>query len=230
MTTSGTYSFNPALSELVLYAFNQIGVRPAELTQEYMQSARMAANLTLAEWANRGVNLWAVDLQQTSLIQGQATYTVDDTTVVVLDAYASLVSGGVTTDRILQPISRSEYAAYPNKDQQGFPTTYWFDRLIAPTITLFPVPDGTSATYLRYYRVRRIQDSELTNAQNVEIPYLFLDAFANALSARLARIWRPEIADKFQVLAEGSYQIAALQNIEQAPFYISPQIGAYYRV
>ena len=67
--------------------------------------------------------------------------------------------------RIILPISRSEYANYPNKSQQGFTTTFWFDRLLSPTITLWPVPDGTSAQYLKYYRVRQIQDSNFTSGQ-----------------------------------------------------------------
>ena len=37
MATSGTFTFNPDLGELVLYAFNLAGVRPTALTQAHME-------------------------------------------------------------------------------------------------------------------------------------------------------------------------------------------------
>lgn len=230
MTTSGTYTFDPSLGELTLYAFNLIGIRNTSLVQEHMHSAKMATNMMLANWANRGVNLWAVDLVTTPLVQGQATYTVDQSTVMILDAYMATVnSGGVEIDRIILPVSRTEYASYPNKDQQGFTTTFWFDRLISPNVTLWPVPDGSSAQYLKYYRVRQIQDSNLANGQAVEIPYLWLEAFADGLSYRLSRVWNPTMAQGLKAISDESYNIAAAQNIEQAQQYISPQLSGYYR-
>jgi hypothetical protein len=226
MTTSGTYVFNPALGEIVLYAYQNIGVRPTSVLQEHMESARMATNMMLSRWSNQGVNLWAVDLVTEPLIQGQATYAVDGNTVMVLDAYTTTTSG---PDRVIMPISRTEYASYPNKDQQGFPTSYWFDRLISPTLTLWPVPDGSSATILKYYRVRQVQDSNLQNGENVEIPYRWLEAFADGLTYRLARIWAPQMAQLLKGQADESYQIAAEQDVEVVNTYISPMIGGYFR-
>ena len=146
MTTSGTYAFNPGLGEIVLYAYMNLGIRPASLLQEHMDSARMATNMMLSRWANQGVNLWAVDLITTALVEGQTTYAVDASTVMILDAYTTTNQG---IDRVIMPISRTEYASYPNKEQQGFVTSFWYDRLISPTITLWPVPDGTSSTILK---------------------------------------------------------------------------------
>lgn len=228
MTTSGTYAFNPSLGELTLYAYNLIGVRNTAVLQEHMTAARMASNLLLANWANRGVNLWAVDLITVPLVQGQATYSVDGNTVVMLDAYIETVTDGVATDRIILPVSRTEYASYPNKQQQGFPTVFWFDRLISPEVTLWPVPDGTQ-TYLKYYRVRQIQDSNLTSGQTVEIPYLWLDAFASNLAYRLAMTWNPQLIPMLKPIADEAYQIAADQNVEVAQQYISPMTSGYFR-
>jgi hypothetical protein len=228
MATSGTYTFNPSLGELVIYSYQNIGVRPTAILQEHMDSARMATNMMLARWANQGVNLWCVDLVTTSLVQGTSTYPVDSNTVMILDAYISTVSNGVSTDRIILPISRTEYASYPNKAQQGFPTVYWFDRLISPTVTIWPVPDG-SQTSLKYYRVRQLQDSNLQNAEQVEIPYLWLEAFADGLAYRLARIWSPQIAPALKAQADESYDIASRQNVETAQQYISPMISGYFR-
>jgi hypothetical protein len=230
MTTSGTYTFNPSLGELTLYSYNLCGLRNTSLLQEHMESARMATNLMLARWANQGVNLWCVDLISVPLVQGQATYSVDADTVMILDAYMEIDNGnGAPIDRIILPISRTEYASYANKEQQGFTTTYWFDRLISPTVTLWPVPDGSSAQYLKYYRVRRIQDSALTSGQTVEIPYLWLEAFALGLAQRLAMIWSPDKVQMLKPLADEAYTVASEQNIEQAQQYITPMISGYFR-
>lgn len=230
MTTSGTYNFNPSLGEITLYAYNLIGIRPSAITQEHLEAARMASNMLLSRFSNQGVNLWAVDLVTVPLVAGQATYNVDSNTVVILDAYMETDNGsGDPIDRIILPVSRTEYASYPNKEQQGFTTTFWFDRLISPTVTLWPVPDGTSAQYLKYYRVRQIQDSNLQGGQNVEIPYLWLDAFATGLAERLARIWNPQLVQLMKPLSDEAYKIAADQNVETAQQYISPQIAGYYR-
>ena len=229
MTTSGTYNFSPGLGELTLYAYNLIGIRNTAVLQEHMEASRMATNMMLSRWANQGVNLWAVDPITTPLVKGQSTYSVDANTVVMLDAYIETDNGnGQPIDRLILPISRTEYASYPNKEQQGFTTTYWFDRLLSPTVTLWPVPDGTT-TSLKYYRVRQIQDANLTNNQNVEIPYLWLEAFAYGLAQRLATIWAPDKIALLKPMADEAYAIAAAQNVETAQQYISPIISGYFR-
>ena len=230
MATSGTYTYNPSLGELTLYAFNLCGVRNTALLQEHMESARMASNLMLSRWSNQGVNLWAVDLQTVTLVQGQTTYNVPSDTVMILDAYMRIDNGNADPiDRIILPISRTEYASYPNKEQEGFTTTYWFDRLLAPTVTLWPVPDGTSAQFLRYYRVRRLQDSNLQGGEQVEIPYLWMEAFAYGLAQRLAMVWSPDKVPLLKPMADEAYQICADQNVEQAQQYISPMVSGYFR-
>jgi hypothetical protein len=230
MATSGTYAFNPGLGEITLYAYNLIGVRNTAVLQEHMEAARMATNMMLARWANQGVNLWKVDLVTTPLVTGQATYSVDAKTVVILDAYVQNDDSGANIDRIILPISRTEYASYPNKEQQGYPTVFWFDRLLSPTVTLWPVPNTDNGPQsLKYYRVTQIQDAGLQNGQTVDIPYLWLEAFAYGLALRLAQIWRPEFVMTMKPFADESYQIAADQNVETAQQYISPMISGYFR-
>lgn len=229
MTTSGTYNFSPALGEIVLYAYNLIGLRPASLLQEHFESARMSTNMLLSRWSSQGVNLWCVDMEIVPLVQGTSTYSVPADTIVMLDAYISTTTGSSTIDRIILPVSRTEYASYPNKEQEGFPTTFWFDRTLSPTVNLWPVPDG-SQTSLKYYRVRRIQDSNLQNGEQVEVPYYFLEALAFGLAQRLAIIWAPDRAAIMKPLADEAYQIAASQNVETANTYISPSLSGYWRV
>ena len=228
MTTSNTYTFAPSLGEITLYSYNLIGLRNTSLLAEHMEAARMAANMLLGRWSSQGVNLWTVDLETIALVQGQTTYTVPSNTVVMLDAYVTTGTGTSAINRLILPISRTEYASYPNPLQQGFPTTYWFDRLISPSVTLWPVPDGNEVSF-SYYRVQQIQDSNFTNGQQVEIPYYFLEAFVYGLAQRLAMVWAPDKVMMLKPMADESYAIAAAQNIETAQQYISPMISSYFR-
>jgi len=229
MTTSGTTNFNPSLGEMTIYAFNLCGVRGTALLQEHMESARMAANMLLTTWSSRGVNLWRVDLQTVPLVAGQGTYSVPTNNVVMLDTYISTTTGSQTIDRIILPVSRTEYSAFPNKQQQGFPTVFWQDRLINGTVTLWPVPDGTQ-TALKYYEVVQIEDAGFTNSQTVNVPSYFLEAMAYGLAYRLAITWAPERALMLKQLADESYQIAADQNIESSDVFLSPMTSAYFRI
>jgi hypothetical protein len=176
------------------------------------------------------VNLWKVDLVTQALTTGTSTYSVDADTVVILDAYVTVNQSGSDIDRIIMPISRTEYASYPNKEQQGFPTVFWFDRLLSPTVTIWPVPDtSTGPQYLKYYRVRRIEDSNFTNGQQLDIPYLWMECYAYGLAQRLAMVWAPDKVALLKPMADEAYAIAADQNIETAQQYISPMVSGYFR-
>lgn len=228
--TSGTYNFAPTLGEVVLYAFARIGIRRTEILQTHLADARLEANLLLAKISDQQPNLWTVDLQALPLLQGSSTYTVPAETAMILDAYVRY--GNPSTDRAMYPISRSEYSTYPQKSLQAFPTVFWFDRLISPTITLWPVPDGNGPYTLFYYRVRQIQDAEYsnaTNALNIEIPYLWLDAFVAGLAARLARIYAPSMEGQRKADADEAWALAAKQDVENVNMMFSPGLTSYFR-
>jgi len=230
--TTGTFNFMPSLGEVVLNAFSRIGVRRPEILQTHLADARMEANLLLAKISNTQPNLWTVDLQTLPLVRGIATYTVPAETAMILDVYVRF--GDVTeTDRAMYPISRSEYSTYPQKMLQAFPTVYWYDRLISPTITIWPVPDGSGPYTLFYYRVRQVQDADYTdntNALTIEIPYLWLDAFCAGLAARLARIYAPNLEQIRKADADESWALAAKQDVENVEMTIHPGLNGYFRI
>jgi hypothetical protein len=224
---SKTYSFNPSAGELILNAFGRINVRPSELTQSHLYQARLSANFVLSEWSGRQPNLWEVGLQTVPLLQGIATYTVPAETVMILDMYVSY--GNPTTDRFIYPISRTEYAALPNKTFQSFPNQFWFDRLVSPTITLYPVPDANGPYVIKYYSVRQTQDAVLAGGLNVEVPYRWLDAFVAALAWRLAEIYAPQMEQRCEQKAERAWALAATQDQENVPLMIVPGTASYWR-
>lgn len=226
--TTGTYDFAPSMGEAVLYSFGLAQVRRTALTQQHFTDARLATNMLMARWSADGVNLWQVELCTIPLVQGISTYSVPSNTIVMLDAYYTINNGQQEIDRIMTPISRTEYANYPNKQQQGAPTVFWFDRLLAPTVTLWPAPNGQQA-YFKYYRLRQTQDSALANAQNVEIPIYFLEAYTFGLGYRMALIYNPTVAPALKVEYNESWGVATQQNRETSNTYVSPNVSGYWR-
>lgn len=229
MTSSGTTNFNPAIGEMTLYAYSLAGIRRTAITQEHLMDARMAANLMLSSWDNDTPNLWKVDLVQVTLVQGQQTYPVDPATIMVLDAYTRIIDGnGNPIDSIIWPLSRTEYASMPNKLMQGRVTSYWFDRLLSPTITLWQVPDGNGPYSLQYYRVSQIFDADLQGGQTIDIDNSWLDAFAFGLAYRLAISYAMPKVQMLKGLADQALLDAKEQNTENVNMYIAPSVGGYY--
>ena len=229
MATSGTYTFNPSVGDLVLDAFARIQIRRTEITQQHLIDAAMQANFVQVEMSNLLPNLWLSETYTTALTQGTASYTLPARLIAPMAVYLTTTYGGNSTDRILSPISTFEYAALPTKTTQGPPTSFWFDRQEEPVVHLWPVPDGNATYTLNMRMVSQPQDALLANGQTAEFPYRFLDAFAAGLAARLAVIYRPELEDKRKADAERAWSIAATQDQEDVPMYISPMLGNYYR-
>ena len=75
-TYSGTYNFLPSAGDIIITAFQRIGIRPTEILQTHLQQAVMELNLLQSKLSNQQPNLWDVDLQPLPLTQGVATYSI----------------------------------------------------------------------------------------------------------------------------------------------------------
>jgi hypothetical protein len=229
MTSSGTWNFNLSNAEIVTSAYALCGIRRPALLAEHLIDARIQLNLLFSDWANEQPNLWEVSLVSVPLIQGQAVYSVDNQTIMILDAYISLVNS-TTSDRLIFPISRTEYASYPNKTTQGSPTVFWLDRTNPnQTVTLWEVPNQTNFYTLNYYRVTQIQDANLAGGETPDLPYRWLNAVVTGLAAKLAKIYAPQLEDKREADALKAWNRAATQDVENVDLVIAPQMDNYYR-
>lgn len=227
LPTSGTFNFGLTGASLTVAAYSRIQIRRAAILAEHMQDALTEMNLMLSTFDNMQPNLWRVELVSVPLVAGQATYTVDPTTINILDAYLSF-PGAPNSDRLIFPISRTEYASFPNKMVQAVPSVFWFDRLNAPTITLWQVPDGILPMVLNYYRVVQIEDLTLSPALSVDAPKRWFDAMVADLAYRLSRIWAPTMEAQRKQDAADAWKKAATQDVETDPdLFIVPQIGNY---
>ena len=230
MASSNTYAFSPSNGELVLAAYERIQIRAPELRQEHMLSARREINFLFSQWSNATPNLWEVVRTQTVLTAGTATYSVTPQTILVLDA-SIVLNFGTTNEsrRYITPISRTEYLSYANQQTPGPPTVYWFDRLIAPTITFYPVPDNNGPYTFDWFGVTQIQDAGLRGGETPNVPYRWFDALTAGMAHRLSRIYAPPLEAQRKVDADEAWRIAAGQDTENVPLLLAPQIGVYYR-
>ena len=228
MTTSSTFNFSPSNSELVLDAFEMCGISPEKLTQTHLFSARRSLNFVLSEVANDGPNLFAIDLQSVPLTQGQSVVTTPSSTIDVLDAYVTVFAGTASAaDRGIGPLSRSQYAAFPNKLSQGSVTAYWVNRQNTPLIYLWQTPsDGTSV--LNYYRMRRLQDASLGNAESPDINYRYLSAIGAKLAAKLAIKYAPDKVPLLKGEAKELWDLVKEEDRERVNLNFTPDISVYY--
>lgn len=226
MALSGTYTFNPAASDLVLNAYSRIQLRATELVTEHLTRAEQEFNLLMVEWSNRQVNLWTSQLGSLSLASGTATYTLPEEMVTILIAYISTDDGaGNVQDRVITPLSTTDYASLPNKLQEAYPTSYWFNRQIDPTITMWPVPDDQATYTLKYRYVRQVQDVVVPRGIQIDAPYRLLDAAVSGLAYRLAMHFKPELKEDRLKDYDRAWAIAATQDTENVNFFVIPGLS-----
>ena len=223
MATSGTFFFNPPLGSLALAAFSRCQIKRTELTAEHMDNAYLETNLLQADWGADGITWWTVELITQPLTVGVATYTVPLNVVSVLDVY---INNG-SYNRLITAFSRTDYASLANPTQQAFPTSFWYDRLIPATLTLWPTPDGANTYTMGYYVYTQTQDAVLRQGGNAQVPYFWLDAYVADLAHRLARHHAPALEAVRKADRDEAYGKACKQ-VEPSPMYISPGISDYF--
>lgn len=224
MALSGTYNFAPTGGDIALIALGRIGVKRTAVLAEHMTNAFFESNLMQADWGADGITFFTVTPITQVLTQGVSTYSVPTNTVSVLDVY---ISNG-SSNRLIFPFSRTDYASLAEPNEQGFPTVFWWDRLLQSSITLWPVPDNNATYTMTYYVYTQIQDAVLRQGGQPAVPYFWLDAYTADLSHRLSRYHAPaleavRLADKQRAYANAEKQV------ETAPIFITPGLSGYYR-
>ena len=182
MATSGTNSFNLDVDEVIQEAFERCGLHARSGYD--LKSARRSLNLLLAEWANRGINLWTVELRTQTLTARTTSYTLDSDLIDILEA-AVYKASDTTVDIEVDRISRAEYLNISTKSSEGTPVQYFLQRgASTPTLYLYPTPEN-STDIIYYYALTRMQDAgDYTN--NMETVFRFLPCMTAGLAYYLA--------------------------------------------
>ena len=225
MATTGTTAFNLDLSEAIEESWERAtGMEPRSGWD--FRTARRSLNLLLAEWANRGFNMWAVEQGTIAMVEDDATYDLPEDTVDLLEHVIRTGSGTSQSDLVINRIGVSTYANIPNKTTTGRPVQLYIHRQLTPTVTVWPVPDASSTYTLVYWRLRRLEDAgHGVNTQ--DIPFRFLPALVAGLAFYIAQKV-PEGQPRLDFLKqeyEEAWLMASTEDREKATLVFYPKVG-----
>ena len=224
-TYSSTANFDLSIDDIAEEAFERCGLQTRSGYD--IKTARRSINLMLAEWANRGLNLWTIQLQEKTIAQGTtdlsganlfgsgaeaAQQIVDITDVVIRDSSSN--------DFSASSISRSTYLNYAVKTTSGRPSQYYFERTINPKLFLYPAADTTYT--LKYYALVRMKDSGAYTNNN-EIPFRFLPCLTAGLAYYIAMKKAPDRIQLLKQIYEDEFQRAADQDGERTSLFLTPK-------
>jgi len=172
--------------------------------------------------------------------ESAGTYNWYDLDPSITANYFRINSDGVVSDLLLSnnnkeivvtPFNRDDYTNQPNKTfQSGFITNYYFEKLVNPQITVWPVPnDDTRCLVL--YRYRQIQDvGSLT--QEIELPSRWYEAISWHWAARLAfELPNVDDARRASVIQMAQTMVIEVEagETDGSPTYFAPRLGVYTR-
>ena len=222
MATSGTTTFDLSIDDIIEEAYERCAIRTNSGMD--LKSARRSLNILFSEWGNRGIHLWKVGLQEQLLTAGTETYNAPSNANDILEAYISTTTGTTssTNDISLTKISRSEYAALPNKGSTGQPSQSYVDRQTTPTITLYQTPDAVTYTYLKYYYLKRIEDAgNYTN--QADVVFRFIPCMVAGLAYYLSMKKNPQLTQQSKLIYEDELSRALNEDGQRTSVYITPQ-------
>ena len=197
MATSGTVAFQPNVEEIITEAFERCGLDPQIQTGDRAVSARRSLNLLFSEWANRGINYWAVEQETLTLVNGTASYTLPVGTIDIIDAVVRDSAGTDTSDQIINRVSIADYNQLPNKSSPGKPSQYMLDKQYTPVAYFWQVPDRDTYSMV-YWAIRQLEDVTASN-QDADIPYRWNECICAGLASKISLKYANE---KFQILNE----------------------------
>jgi hypothetical protein len=216
MTTSGTYSGGLPFDDLLVEAWERIGKSPVIMTGALAESTRRSLTYLMVQWTNTRAPLWQIVPVVVTTAVGVPTIVLGAQYADVMDLYVT-VSG---VDLIMGKVGRSDYLAYPNKTIAGRPTQVWVERqLVAPVMHLYPAPDQVYS--ITAYCLRQPADASALT-QTADAPYLWSEALASGLTAKLAEKFAPDrFAEKAQ-LAQAAFNAAIGESRERVNLRIMP--------
>ena len=214
----------PELSELFEEAYERAGL---QMRNGYdLRTARRSLNLLTLEWQNRGLNLFTIESGTISVTAGTENYTLPSDTIDILEHQIRTGTGTNQIDTALERVSVATYAQQTNKKTEGRPTQIFVQRLSTETkVTLWPVPDSTTAYTIFYYRLKGISGLSSGVGSTINfVPPRFVPCLVSGLAYYIA-MKRPEVATRVAPLKqeyEFQFELAAGEDEETASIKFVP--------
>ena len=224
-TYASTATFDLSIDDIAEEAFERCGL---QVRSGYdLKTARRSLNLLLAEWANRGLNLWTIQLQEKTIAANTTNLSGSDlfgsganAAQEIIDITDVVISDSSNNDYSATSISRSTYFNYTVKTTSGRPSQYYFERTINPKLYLYPAAD--TAYTLKYYALLRMKDSGAYTNNN-EIPFRFLPCLTAGLAYYIAMKKVPDRIQLLKQIYEDEFQRAADQDGERTSLFLTPK-------
>ena len=220
MATSGTVAFRPDVEEIIAESFERVGMDAQNMTGYQALAARRSLNLLFSEFANRGINYWAVQNNTLALTQGTTTYTLPAGTIDLIDVVIRESVGGTQTDTVLPRVSISDYNQIPNKTTQAKPSQYMLDKQYTPLLYVWQVPDNNNYS-LVYWSINQLEDVTASN-QDADIPYRWSDCICAGLASKLALKYQPDKFNLLNQVYERAFEFAASTDNDGVTLRVRP--------
>lgn len=225
MSTSGTFTFDLDITEVIEEAYERIGGEAR--TGYHYRTARRSLDLLLLEWQNRGLNLWTVKNDSQTLTANTIAYTLN---VKVLDIIEGLLrtDAGDTAKQVdltMTRISISDYAHQTNKLTTGRPINFWIERTpSAIIVNMWPTPDAAQTYVFNYYYMERIEDTGSPGSNTIDVPARHLPALTAGLAYYLAMKTPSAMSmvPMLQMEYERQWELASDSTREKASLYFAP--------
>ena len=141
-TYSSTANFDLQIDTLVEEAYERCGLQ--DRSGYHLKTAKRSLNLMIAEWANRGLNLWTITERSATVaadatqLSGTTLYPVNAAgnastagdEAEIIDITEAVIRDSSNNDYSMTRIGRSSYLDYTVKTSKGRPSQFYFERTI----------------------------------------------------------------------------------------------------
>tara|TARA_R110002126_G_scaffold118218_2_gene258194 strand:- start:3713 stop:4378 length:666 start_codon:yes stop_codon:yes gene_type:complete len=221
MALSGSKDFELDVTEYIEEAFERCGL---EVRTGYdLKTAKRSLNLMLADWANRGLNQWTIKQTTVNMVQGTAEYSLDASTIDILNAVVRRGNDDLSIERI----SRDQYLNIPDKTTSSRVSQFFVDRQVPPVLKVWPAPDN-STDQIIMDRLVRMDDFDSFN-NTADLPFRFYPALAAGLAYYISIKRSPQRVQLLKAVYEEELERALSEDRDRASFNIAPSLD-YYRV
>ena len=216
MAVSNSRDFNIDVAEAIEEAYERCGGEGK--TGYSLRSARRSLNIMLAEWANRGINLFTVEQVTTTLTSGTSNYTLGIDTIDILEMVIRRSGVDTSMDRI----SRSAYLNLPNKETTGKPSQFFVDRQVNPVLYLWQTPEN-STDQIVYYRLVRIDDAD-SYTNDFDVPFRFYPCLVSGLAYYLSIKVAPDRVGALKAIYDEEFTRAASEDRDRTSLQLVPRV------
>lgn len=233
MAVSNSIDFSLTAVQIIEEARGKLGIHADEEPLEAidLQKGLRALNMMLKGWQAEEIYISTFTEGALTLVQGDYDYVFGSGgtfTTVPFEIMDMRITRN-SRDMPMVEMGRQEYFALPQKDSQGYPTQWYYDRQRSGgTLYVWPAPDSALGTLKFTYR-RVIMDMD-DSTNNLDLPQEWYEAVVYNLAVRLMpNNGGAGTAEAKLVIAEAARTYAVVKGFEtgtgKSSLYIGPDDG-----